>query len=101
MWSLVRKGVTQSLSTDGMLLALAPVFALTAARNPLLVPLIVVAVWNVYRAANLALQRQHEATHDALTDLPNRREFFSQVGLTHAHAPRHGRSYAIALVDLD
>jgi diguanylate cyclase len=100
-WPLVRKGVTHNFSTDGMLLALAPVFALAAAENPLLVPLLVVAVWNVYRAANLALQRQHEATHDALTDLPNRRKFFEQVRVTHDQARRHHRSYAVALVDLD
>jgi diguanylate cyclase (GGDEF)-like protein len=101
VWPLLRKGVTHNFSTDGMLLALAPVFALAAAENPLLVPLLVVAVWNVYRAANLALQRQHEATHDALTDLPNRRRFFEQVRVTHDQARRQHRSYAIALVDLD
>jgi diguanylate cyclase (GGDEF)-like protein len=101
MWPLLRRGLSQNLSTDGMLLALSPVFALTAARTPLLVPLLVIAVWNVYRAANLALHRQHEATHDALTDLPNRRQFFVQVRLAQAQAERSHGSFALALVDLD
>jgi diguanylate cyclase (GGDEF)-like protein len=100
-WPLFCAGVVQNVSTDGMLLALAPVFALTAARSPLLVPLLVVAVWNVYRAADVARQRQHDANHDALTDLPNRRKFFEQLRFAHAHAQKHGGSYAVALVDLD
>ena len=88
--SLVHGAIVRNLSTDGMLLALAPVFALVAARSPLLVPLLVVAVWNVYRAASIALQRQHDANHDALTDLPNRRKFFEQLKFAHAHAQKHG-----------
>src|SRR5438309_1647440 len=71
VYPTISKAVTSNLSTDGMLLALGPVFAITATRNLFLVPLLVVAVWNVYRAASLALRRQHEATHDVLTDLPN------------------------------
>jgi hypothetical protein len=98
---IMRKAVTSNLSTDGMLLALGPVFAITATQSPFLVPLLVVAVWNVYRAASLALRRQHEATHDALTDLPNRRQFFEIASLTHAHATRTGRSFAVAVLDLD
>jgi diguanylate cyclase (GGDEF)-like protein len=98
---IVRKGITSNLSTDGMLLALGPVLAITATRSPFLVPLLVVAVWNVYRAASLALRRQHEATHDPLTDLPNRRQFFEHASLAHAHAVRSGRSFAVAILDLD
>jgi diguanylate cyclase (GGDEF)-like protein len=98
---IMRKAVTSNLSTDGMLLALGPVFAITATQSPFLVPLLVVAVWNVYRAASLALRRQHEATHDALTDLPNRRQFFEHASLAHAQAMRSKRSFAVAVLDLD
>jgi diguanylate cyclase (GGDEF)-like protein len=98
---IMRKAVASNLSTDGMLLALGPVFAITATQSPFLVPLLVVAVWNVYRAASLALRRQHEATHDALTDLPNRRQFFDIASMTHAHSMRSGRSFAVAVLDLD
>lgn len=101
VYPMVRKAVVSNLSTDGMLLALGPVFAITATRNLYLVPLLVIAVWNVYRAASLALRRQHEATHDELTDLPNRRQFFEHAGNAHAHAARSGRPYAVAVLDLD
>jgi diguanylate cyclase (GGDEF)-like protein len=99
--SMVRKAISSNLSTDGMLLALGPVFAITATRSPYLVPLLVIAVWNVYRAASLALRRQHEATHDVLTDLPNRRQFFEHASLAHAAAVRSGRAFAVAVLDLD
>jgi diguanylate cyclase (GGDEF)-like protein len=98
---LVRKGIAANSSTDGMLLAIAPVFAVTATRSLILVPLLVVAVWSVYRAANLAIARQHDATHDALTDLPNRRAFFEHVDAAHAHARRNNHCFAIALLDLN
>jgi diguanylate cyclase (GGDEF)-like protein len=98
---MARKAISSNLSTDGMLLALGPVFAITATRSPYLVPLLVIAVWNVYRAASLALRRQHEATHDVLTDLPNRRQFFEHASLAHAAAVRSGRSFAVAVLDLD
>jgi diguanylate cyclase len=101
VYPMMSKAVASNLSTDGMLLALGPVFAITATRNLFLVPLLVVAVWNVYRAASLALRRQHEATHDVLTDLPNRRQFFEHASNAHAHAVRSGRSYAVAVLDLD
>ena len=101
VYPTMSKAITSNLSTDGMLLALGPVFAITATRNLFLVPLLVVAVWNVYRAASLALRRQHEATHDVLTDLPNRRRFFEHASNAHAHAVRSGRSYAVAVLDLD
>jgi len=101
VWPLIRRGAAANLPTDGMLLALAPVFAVTAARTPVLLPLLVVVVWNVYKAAQLALARQHEATHDALTDLANRRKFFDEVHHAHGRAQREHYSFAIAILDLD
>ena len=98
---VIRSGAAANLPTDGMLLALAPVFAVTAARTPVLLPLLVIVVWNVYCAAQLALARQHDATHDALTDLANRRKFFDEVRHAHNRANRERYSYAIAVLDLD
>jgi diguanylate cyclase (GGDEF)-like protein len=101
VWPVIRSGAAANLPTDGMLLALAPVFAVTAARTPVLLPLLVIVVWNVYCAAQLALARQHEATHDALTDLANRRRFFDEVQHAHNRAHREGYAFAIAVLDLD
>lgn len=52
------------------------------------------------RIATLARLR-HEATHDALTDLPNRSLFLGCVQRALAHAARSGERLAVAVIDLD
>jgi len=49
--------------------------------------------------ANAALQ--HQATHDALTGLPNRTLFLDRLGREIVHAERDGHLFAVLLVDLD
>jgi len=44
---------------------------------------------------------QHQATHDALTGLPNRMLFLDRLGREIAHAERDGHSFAVLVVDLD
>jgi diguanylate cyclase len=46
-------------------------------------------------------QLQHSATHDALTDLPNRVLLADRVEQAIAHAARNGSHFALMLVDLD
>jgi diguanylate cyclase len=50
-------------------------------------------------AANAQLQ--HQATHDALTELPNRVLFIDRLGREIARGSRDGRSFAVLLLDLD
>jgi diguanylate cyclase len=49
--------------------------------------------------ANAALQ--HQATHDALTGLPNRLLFIDRLGREIARAERDGHIFAVLVVDLD
>ncbi len=49
--------------------------------------------------ANAALQ--HQATHDALTGLPNRLLLLDRLEREIAHAERDGHSFAVLAVDLD
>jgi diguanylate cyclase (GGDEF)-like protein len=44
---------------------------------------------------------QHQATHDALTGLPNRLLFIDRLGREIAHAERDGHRFAVLVVDLD
>lgn len=46
-------------------------------------------------------QLQHQATHDALTGLPNRTLFLDRLGREIAHAERDGHAFAVLVVDLD
>lgn len=43
----------------------------------------------------------HQATHDSLTELPNRRAFFQQLARIEAASDEGSEYYAVALVDLD
>jgi len=50
-------------------------------------------------AANAKLQ--HQATHDALTNLPNRVLVMDRLGREIAHAERDGHRFGVLLLDLD
>ncbi len=43
----------------------------------------------------------HQALHDSLTDLPNRKKFCDSLSLTLAEAKANGRMLAVMLLDLD
>jgi diguanylate cyclase (GGDEF)-like protein len=60
------------------------------------------------RAIRYALERKraelalaHQATHDALTDLPNRTVFLERLGITLARVERRARACAVLFLDLD
>jgi len=65
-----------------------------------------VLAW-VSTVRDVSAHRDHElelerlATHDPLTGLGNRRLFEERLGQEMAHAIRHGRSLAVAIIDLD
>jgi len=101
VWPMVKVGVWLNLSTDGMLLALAPIFVVVGERSLLLLPLLVITAWAVYRTSNLALERQHDANHDQLTGLSNRRVFREEVEEAILHAGRREQVVAVVLLDLD
>src|ERR1700686_2742568 len=46
-------------------------------------------------------QLQHQATHDALTGLPNRVLYLDRLEREIAHAERDGHTFAVLVVDLD
>jgi diguanylate cyclase len=101
--SFCRGGVTLE---NSWLAAAIGVFALG-----LLVVTLVTAVYDAHlqsesriqalrlEQANAALQ--HQATHDALTGLPNRLLFIDRLGREIAHAERDGHAFAVLAVDLD
>jgi diguanylate cyclase (GGDEF)-like protein len=53
------------------------------------------------RLAEANAELQHQATHDALTGLPNRLLFIDRLGREIAHAERDGHIFAVLVVDLD
>jgi diguanylate cyclase (GGDEF)-like protein len=93
--------------TDAVLLGLAPIAALTAKINLALITLLVLPIVAVARGANsslknakLAQEMHHLATHDPLTQLPNRSLFLAKLTDAVNRVPP-GSMVAVLLMDLD
>ena len=99
---ILRRDAVVGFSTDGLLLTLGPVLAVLGRASPaLLVPLLV--TWSlVIRSGEIAAARQHEATHDPLTGLPNRRLFLERLREAVASRGAHSTGVlGVMIVDLD
>ncbi|MEQ1873258.1 MAG: bifunctional diguanylate cyclase/phosphodiesterase [Ilumatobacteraceae bacterium] len=64
-----------SISADGALLALSPIFVVAITFSLYMLPLLGVTALLIYQSTQQALKRAHEADHDDLTGLLNRRAF--------------------------
>ena len=89
------------LSTSGVLLALAPVLVIAADFSAAALPLLVLPIAAVHKSARLAIQREEESLHDALTGLPNRTLFQRTASTMLAEAVGTGSATALMVVDLD
>ena len=98
---MLRRAIVINLGMDGLLLALAPVFVVIALQAFLLLPFLLLTVWAIFRSASIALANRHEATHDQLTDLPNRRLFEDHARLLLEGAAAADKRAAIIEIDLD
>ncbi len=101
MTASLRTGLLVNLSTDGTLLALAPVLVVVAIDSPLLLPTLLAVAFVVYRSTSLALARKHDAEVDVLTGLANRRSFDSAVLVAQASVAKSGKRLAVLVLDLD
>jgi diguanylate cyclase (GGDEF)-like protein len=64
-----------SALTGAVLLALGPIVLAAIQYAPDLFPFFLFPLAAIYRGSRAAAQREHDATHDGLTGLPNRRAF--------------------------
>ncbi len=99
--ALIRGAVGSTLAMDLMLIGLAPVFTVVVVRGLLLGVLLAAIVWAIHKTSTLALGQQHEATHDLLTALPNRRSLYEQAALAISGARRRREGLAVLQVNLD
>ncbi|MEV4162438.1 putative bifunctional diguanylate cyclase/phosphodiesterase [Nonomuraea dietziae] len=82
------------------LLGLAPLVVVVMEDSPGLVPLFVAPLAAVYFTATLSMRRDHQATHDELTGLPNRKMLIVSTEEALAEA-RHDERVGLFLIDLD
>jgi diguanylate cyclase (GGDEF)-like protein len=98
----LRSDLFFSLSVGVVLLCLAPIVVTILDFSPVLFPLFFIPLFGIYssgRQAARTAKAEHEATHDSLTGLPNRRWFREAVNRALAD-PAAGRA-AVMLVDLN
>lgn len=93
------EGLRVNLAGDGVLLALAPVSVVVGQRGLVLLPFTALTAFGVFGLARLALNREHQATHDPLTDLANRRGFEEQFDLLLDR--KSDQLLAVIVIDLD
>ena len=97
--TMLSDGLKVSITADGALLALAPIFVLTVEFSLFLVPLLVATSLVVNRTARQSHARAHDASHDPLTRLLNRRGFAAAVD--DVLYETDARAGILLLIDLD
>ncbi|GII79470.1 GGDEF-domain containing protein [Sphaerisporangium rufum] len=82
------------------LLGLAPLVVVVMSRSPGLVPLFVAPLATMYLTASQSVRRDHQAMHDGLTALPNRKLLVLRTEEALAEA-RENERVGLLLLDLD
>ncbi|SCG57244.1 putative bifunctional diguanylate cyclase/phosphodiesterase [Micromonospora halophytica] len=106
-WPSVRQALPFELLSTGSLLLLAPVLVAAARASAVLIPLVLVPLFAVYRMSRLSAEQEQLAALDPLTGLPNRKALLAEVAeQVHLHAERVARGgpdahLALLLIDLD
>jgi diguanylate cyclase (GGDEF)-like protein len=93
--------LAREVTSDWVLLALAPVVFVVAERSVILLPLLLLPVVAVYRSASVSIEKDYQASHDSLTDLPNRLSFTARLEEFIRRSKRQGTKLAVVLIDLD
>ncbi len=97
----IRETVLSEAGSDLLLLALAPAVLVVADRSLLILPLLLLPVFAVYRSAAISAEKEHQALYDSLTDLPNRLSFMSMLEARIARRDAASSPAAVLLIDLD
>jgi diguanylate cyclase (GGDEF)-like protein len=87
--------------TTFAVLALSPVVVVVTKASWGLIPLLLLPLFLVYKTASISLEKEHAATHDALTGLANRKRLIEQMAAAGEEAERTGAAVALCLLDLD
>jgi len=98
---LVRSMVFEEAISDLVLLALSPIVIIVADRSLIFLPLLLLPVYAVYRSTSISAEKEHQANHDSLTDLPNRSSFEESLHRRLTQPRASAQRAAVMLIDLD
>jgi diguanylate cyclase (GGDEF)-like protein len=87
------------LFSNFSVLVISPLVALVVQKSVWWLPLLLPPLFAVYRTSAMSLEKEHQANHDALTGLPNRKYLLE--ALDQALVDAAGRRVGLFLLDLD
>ncbi len=97
---LIQRGFGLRVTAEGALLSLAPIWVIGIDFSLGLAPLLGITTVLVHRSTRHALEQSHEAHHDPLTGLYNRRAFHEHVAEALVDPGRSDRAIMVVM-DLD
>ncbi|MEO6503659.1 MAG: EAL domain-containing protein [Jatrophihabitantaceae bacterium] len=100
-WRFMFNDFAHYTATTFSVLALSPLIVTVAIAAWELLPLLLIPLVLVYKMAQMSLEKEYQAGHDALTGLPNRTHLQASLAAELAQSKRDGRPFGLLLIDLD
>jgi diguanylate cyclase (GGDEF)-like protein len=97
----LRNAVANLTATSVMPIGLAPAFIILGRSSLVACVLLTLTVGALYKTTETALNQRHEATHDPLTSLANRRSFHEQAAVAIAVASRRQHTLFVLQLSID
>ncbi|MFE9245276.1 putative bifunctional diguanylate cyclase/phosphodiesterase [Nocardiopsis sp. NPDC006938] len=101
MRQVMFKGLGQQVYVNAVLLSLSPLIVIAMTHSVLYVPLFAFPLGALYTSALLLVKRDHQANHDELTGLANRKLLTVRARREIDQAHQRGRRVGLLLLDLD
>jgi diguanylate cyclase (GGDEF)-like protein len=99
--AMIRYDFVHYATTTFSVLALSPLIVVVAQTSWTLLPLLLIPLLLVYKMAQMSLEREHQAGHDTLTGLPNRKNLRLSLEEALVRADRDERPVGLLLIDMD
>ena len=87
--------------THAAVMALSPLVVLAAQASPWFIPMLLIPLYAVRKMGQISLAEEHQATHDSLTGLPNRKYLLETMDSALAYCERGCEPFALFILDLD
>jgi diguanylate cyclase (GGDEF)-like protein len=89
------------LATHVAVFALSPLIVIVTLDAWTFLPLLLLPLFAVYRTASITREKEHQANHDSLTGLPNRKLLLERLDAAVEASERDGSMSALFMLDLD